>query len=128
AMTGENAYRAAVTLGVGPVKGRFVATAALRDLDRPHALRLIGGATGPLGSSQGEGRVTLHQTAEGTRVDYAYSVQISGKVAAVGGRMMDGAARALINQFFKRLVGQVGDADIPSTLFARLLAWLGLGR
>ena len=127
-ITGENTYRADVTLGVGPVKGRFVATVALQDLDPPRALRLIGGATGPLGSSQGEGRVTLHQTAAGTRVDYAYSVRISGKVAAVGGRMMDGAARAVINKFFKRLVGQVGDADIPQTLFARLLAWLGLAK
>ena len=127
-MTGENAYRADVTLGVGPVKGRFVATVALQDLDPPHVLRLIGGATGPLGNSQGEGRVTMHQTAAGTRVDYTYSVQISGKLAAVGGRMMDGAARALINQFFKRLVGQVGDAGAPAGLFVRLLAWLGLGQ
>jgi 2-furoyl-CoA dehydrogenase large subunit len=135
-MTGENAYRADVTLGVGPVKGRFVATVALRDLDPPHALRLIGGATGPLGTSQGEGRVTLHETATGTRVEYVYSVRISGKVAAVGGRMMDGAARALINQFFKRLVSQSGGAlagdaagaGPAATLFARLLVWLGLAR
>jgi 2-furoyl-CoA dehydrogenase large subunit len=70
----------------------------------------------------------MHQTAAGTRVDYIYSVQISGKLAAVGGRMMDGAARALINQFFKRLVGQVGDAGAPAGLFVRLLAWLGLGQ
>ena len=127
-MTGENAYRADVTLGIGPVKGRFVATVALLDLDPPHALRLIGGAAGPLGSSQGEGRVILSEMPEGTRVEYTYTVTISGKVAAVGGRMMDGAARALIDQFFKRLVGQAGHGDAPPGLFARLLAWLGLAR
>jgi len=53
-------------------------------------------------------------------------------VAAVGGRMMDGAARALINQFFKRLVGQVDDAGAAPGFFARLLSQLltvlGLGR
>ncbi len=117
-----------MTLGIGPVKGRFVATVALQDLDPPHALRLIGGAAGPLGRSQGEGRVTLSETPEGTRVAYTYTVTISGKVAAVGGRMMDGAARALINQFFKRLVSQAGDGDASPGLFARLLTWLGLAK
>jgi len=127
-MTGENAYRADVTLGVGPVKGRFVATVALQDLQPPYALRLVGGASGPLGTSQGEGHVTLRETAGGTKVEYSYTVAISGKVAAVGGRMMDGAARALINQFFKRLVSQVDDAVAAPGLWARLLSWLGLGR
>jgi 2-furoyl-CoA dehydrogenase large subunit len=70
----------------------------------------------------------LRPTTGGTQVDYSYTVTISGKVAAVGGRMMDGAARALINQFFKRLVNQVGDTDAAPGLFARLLSWLGLGR
>ncbi len=130
--TGENAYRAEVTLGVGPVKGRFMATVELQDLQPPHALRLVGGAVGPLGTSQGEGHVTLRATGGGTEVEYSYTVTISGKVAAVGGRMMDGAARALINQFFKRLVGQVDDAGAAPGFFARLLSQLltvlGLGR
>ena len=125
-MTGENAYRADVTLGAGPVKGRFVATVALQDLDAPRSLCLTGGALGPLGSSQGMGRVTLTVTDGGTQVDYTYTVQISGKVAAVGGRMMDGAARALINQFFKRLVGQVGTVDSVPGLLERIMTWLGL--
>ncbi|MBT3331114.1 MAG: molybdopterin-dependent oxidoreductase [Rhodospirillaceae bacterium] len=128
-MTGENAYRADVTLGVGPVKGRFVATVALQDLDAPRSLRLVGGAAGPLGTSRGEGWLTLTETEGGTQIDYTYTVQISGKVAAVGGRMMDGAARALINQFFKRLVSQVDGREVEPAqgLLARLLSWLGIG-
>ncbi|MBT7759671.1 MAG: molybdopterin-dependent oxidoreductase, partial [Rhodospirillaceae bacterium] len=128
--TGDNAYRADVTLGVGPIKGRFTATVALQDLDPPNALSLIGAATGPLGRSEGEGNIRLRATKEGTQVNYTYTVRISGKVAAVGGRMMDGAARALINQFFKRLVSQVDDQPLESTpgLITRLLTWLGVIR
>ncbi len=128
--TGDDAYRADVSLGIGPIKGRFTATVALLDLDPPSALRLVGAATGPLGRSEGEGDISLRPTAGGTQVDYTYTVRISGKVAAVGGRMMDGAARALIDQFFKRLVGQVGGpepAPAPG-LWARLLALLGMER
>jgi len=122
---GDNAYRAEVTLGVGPVKGRFRAEVRLEDLDVPHSLRIVGSAAGPLGMSEGAGRVTLVETAGGTRVDYDYTVGISGKVAAVGGRLIDGATRALINQFFARLVSQTTGAPAPRGLLARLLAVLG---
>ena len=131
--TAENTYRADVTLGIGPIKGRFVATVALQDLAPPRSLALVGTATGPLGQSDGRGEIHLRKTADGTQVDYTYTVRISGKVAAVGGRMMDGAARALINQFFKRLVNQVGDVGAAREqapelgFFARLLKLLGLG-
>jgi len=126
ARVGDNAFRAEVTLGIGPVKGRFSADLRLEDLDAPQRLRLVGSARGPLGRSEGTGEVTLVETPEGTRVDYTYAVRITGKVAAVGGRMIDGAARALINQFFKRLVSQTGGAQ-PG-LIARILAFLGIGR
>ena len=131
--TGENAYRADVTLGVGPINGRFAASVSLSDLEPPKSLRLDGTASGPLGRSEGEGRVNLSSVPNGTQVDYTYTVRISGKVASVGGRMMDGAARALINQFFKRLVGHVGQPEVVAVapapgFFARLLALLGFGR
>ena len=63
-----------------------------------------------------------------------------GDVSSLSGRdiydrasaEVDGAARALINQFFKRLVGQVDDAGAAPGFFARLLSQLltvlGLGR
>ncbi|MBT7744766.1 MAG: molybdopterin-dependent oxidoreductase, partial [Alphaproteobacteria bacterium] len=130
---GDNAYRADVTLGIGPVKGRFRAEVVLLDLDEPRSLRLVGGASGPLGISQGEGHVTLVETPEGTRVDYHYAVRISGKVAAVGSRLIDGAARTLINSFFKHLVSQTTNQATGQTetapaqgLFARILAFFGI--
>jgi 2-furoyl-CoA dehydrogenase large subunit len=128
--TGEDTYRADVTLGIGPIKGRFTAKVALQDLDPPSALRLVGSATGPLGLAEGEGHISLAATADGTQVDYTYTVRISGKAAAVGGRMMDGAARSLINQFFKRLVGQTGGGEATPTpgLLARLMKLLGMER
>jgi 2-furoyl-CoA dehydrogenase large subunit len=123
---GDNAYRAEATLGIGPVKGRFRIEVALQDLDAPRALQLVGSATGPLGMSQGSGRVTLTETPDGTRVDYVYAVKISGKIASVGGRMMEGAARALIGQFFNRLVRQSGGQPERQGLWDRLLAVLGI--
>jgi 2-furoyl-CoA dehydrogenase large subunit len=41
-------------------------------------------------------------------VDYNYKIAISGKVAAIGGRMLDGAARGVIGLFFRQLVAATG--------------------
>lgn len=127
---GDAAFKAEMTMGVGPVKGRFSVEVAFEDMDRPNTLTLVGGATGPLGASSGTGQVTLKPEGENTRVNYIYSVEVSGKVAAVGGRMLDGAARVLIAQFFKSLVSQFDDNRTAASaglsgFWAWLCRWLG---
>ncbi|MCP5372284.1 MAG: molybdopterin-dependent oxidoreductase [Hyphomicrobiales bacterium] len=125
--TGADRLRGEVTLGVGPVKGRFRVDMAFTDMDPPRSLRLVGGASGPLGESRGEGRVALRPTDTGTEVSYAYTLHLSGKVAAVGGRLVEGAARALIDQFFKALARRAGGPSEPRPgLWARILAFLGI--
>jgi 2-furoyl-CoA dehydrogenase large subunit len=127
---GPNDYRADVSLGVGIVKGRFAARVALSDLDPPRSATLSGGLEGPLGASVGSGRVQLTPQAQGTRIDYEYVVEISGKAAAVGGRMIEGATKVLIGQFFQRLVAEMqrGPRDRPSRpWWRRLLEALGFG-
>ena len=131
-LTGENEYRATVSLGVGPVRGRFVATVRLSELEPPRAATLSGGLDGPLGSAVGSGRVHLEPAPEGTpestMVNYTYEVAIGGKVAAVGGRMLEGAARILVKQFFERLAAQIGGGPAAAApWWRRLLAWLGGG-
>jgi 2-furoyl-CoA dehydrogenase large subunit len=102
-------FRAEVTIGIGPVKGLYRAEVTLSDLDPPHALTLGGSAEGALGFGEGAGRITL--TAEkdgGTLVDYNYNAAIGGKVASIGGRLLDGAARVIIGQFFAALARHAG--------------------
>ncbi|GLR78721.1 molybdopterin-dependent oxidoreductase (plasmid) [Azospirillum oryzae] len=130
-LVGPNAYRAEVVVGIGPVRGRYTAEVALSDLDPPNALTLTGSGSSALGTGRGTGHVRLERTAGGTRVTYRYSAEVGGKVAAVGGRMLDSASRLLIGQFFEKLVARAGGpAARPETpsLLARLLRLLGLNR
>jgi 2-furoyl-CoA dehydrogenase large subunit len=101
--TGENDYVADVSLGVGPVRGRFTATVGLSDLVTETSGRIGGTLTGPLGGASGSGMLRLSPAGAGTRIDYDYAVAIGGKVAAVGGRLLDGATQVIIRQFFERL-------------------------
>jgi 2-furoyl-CoA dehydrogenase large subunit len=100
----ETHFKADVTLGVGPVKGRYKAEIELSDLDEPRAATLTGSVSGALGTGGGHGRVTLTPDgAGGTVIGYSYEAAVGGKVAAIGGRLLDGAAKAIIGQFFAAL-------------------------
>ncbi|MEY8826938.1 molybdopterin cofactor-binding domain-containing protein [Sedimentitalea sp. XS_ASV28] len=117
-------FRADVTLGVGPVKGRYTVDVKLSDLVEPQCATLSGGARGALGSGEGAGRVMLEETpGGGTRMRYDYEAQVGGKVAAVGGRMLDGAAKVVIGQFFRALASQTGGGPAKSGLFDWLMFW-----
>jgi 2-furoyl-CoA dehydrogenase large subunit len=113
-------FRADVTLGVGPVSGRYKADIKLSDLDPPRAVTLTGIVTGALGDGRGSGRIKLEPgEGGGTLVTYDYDAEIGGKVASVGGRLLDGAAKMVIRQFFTALARRAGGAP-KHGLFARL--------
>jgi 2-furoyl-CoA dehydrogenase large subunit len=108
---GENHYRADVTIGVGLVKARYAAEVRLTDLVPPHSLQLEGSGTSSLGSAQGSGTVRLDADGAGSLLHYDYSAAVNGKVAAVGGRMLEGAAKIVLKQLFEQLGKQAAGGD-----------------
>ncbi|MGE4111416.1 MAG: molybdopterin cofactor-binding domain-containing protein, partial [Burkholderiales bacterium] len=96
-------YRAEVVLGVGPVKARYAAEIALFALQPPHLLCLEGRGESMLGAAHGKGTVRLEAVGAGTRLSYEYRTEITGKIAAIGSRMLEGAARSVIAGIFDRL-------------------------
>jgi 2-furoyl-CoA dehydrogenase large subunit len=114
-VVGENDYRADVSLGVGPVRGRFRAEVRLSDLDTERSGRLSGGITGPLGDASGSGILRLEAVDGGTRISYDYEVAVGGRAAAIGGRLLDGASDFVIRQFFDRLAQRLGAASSSGT-------------
>jgi 2-furoyl-CoA dehydrogenase large subunit len=102
-------FRADITLGIGPVTGRYRADIELSNLDPPNAVTLTGVVTGALGNARGTGRIKLAPSADGgTQAVYDYDAQIGGKAASIGGRLLDGAAKAVIRQFFAALMRETG--------------------
>src|SRR4029077_17282633 len=98
-----------------------------RQLDTPRAVPLPGTVVGALGSGGGNGRVTLTSDCDGgTIIGYTYQAALGGKVAAVGGRLLDGAARIIFKQFFAALARKAGGGRPGWT--ARVLVLIGLRR
>lgn len=127
---GEHHYRADVTVGVAMVKARYEAQIRLTELDPPHSLRLAGTGTSSLGGASGDGKVTLEPTESGgTLLSYDYQAEVSGKVAAVGGRMLEGAAKMVLGQLFEQLGRQAGGSGKGAGMswWRKLLALVGMG-
>jgi 2-furoyl-CoA dehydrogenase large subunit len=132
---GENQYRADITLGIGVVKARYAAQVQLSELKPPHSLRLAGRGSSSLGEAEGSGSVTLQAVAGGTLLAYDYDVAVGGKVAAVGSRMLEGAAKIILRQLFEQLGKQArrdhsAAVEAPSSsnsngLLARLRSLFG---
>ena len=101
--TADNQYAATLILGVGPVKGSFGAEFHFEPLVLHQRLRISGRAMGPLGESAGSAQITLSEIDDSTTIRYQYEVNLSGKIAAVGGRLLDGAARLIIKQLIAAL-------------------------
>lgn len=110
---GQDHYRADVTIKIGIVKARYQVEVKLSELDPPRSFVLSGKGISAMGVSEGSGRITLTPRVGGATLHYDYSANVSGKVAAIGGRMLEGAAKFVLKQLFEKL-GQVAAGDSSS--------------
>lgn len=103
--TGDNQYAVAVAVRVGPVAAKFNGRIMLADVQAPNSYRLsFDGQGGPAGFGKGTAQVRLAPPAEGAGCELSYDVnaQVGGKIAQVGQRLVDGVAKAMADDFFKR--------------------------
>ncbi|HIG39315.1 MAG: carbon monoxide dehydrogenase subunit G [bacterium] len=113
--TGENQFELALIAKVGPVKARFTGSINLEDLNPPESYYLVGsGKGGVAGFARGGARVTLEEkTVEGylvTTMHYVVDAAVGGKLAQIGSRLVDVAARKLARDFFERFTQQLSEA------------------
>lgn len=99
--TSDTEFRAVVKAKIGPVSARFKGRVTLSDLDPPQAYRISGeGEGGVAGFAKGGASVRLSEQDEGTLLAYEVEAQIGGKLAQLGQRLVNGAAKKLADDFF----------------------------
>ena len=101
--TNSTEFHAVAALKIGPVKATFRGKVALSDVEAPHRCRLVGeGQGGVAGFAKGEAAVRLTPEEGGTVLDYSAKATVGGKLAQIGQRLIDGAARQIADDFFGR--------------------------
>ena len=99
--TGDNAFAGAVTVKIGPMKARFKGKVTLSEMQEPSRLVLTGnGDGGVAGFVSGSAIILLAPKDGGTELTYTAGANVGGKLAQIGQRLIDGAARQIADQFF----------------------------
>ena len=106
---------ATVGLKVGPVKASFDGEVELKNLNPPVSYRLEGeGKGGVAGFAKGGADVSLTEAGEAggeaTMLSYDVDAAVGGKLAQLGGRLIDSTAKKLAKQFFANFKAEVEGA------------------
>src|ERR1700733_2174131 len=99
--TGDNGFQAVATIKIGPVKATFKGAVTLSDIDPPNGYKISGqGEGGVAGFAKGGATVKLTPKDGGTLLTYDVEAQIGGKLAQLGQRLVNGAAKKVADDFF----------------------------
>ncbi len=108
----DTEFKATVSTKIGPVKSRFKGTITLSDMDPPNSYTLSFKGDGTAGFIKGGADVRLKPDGDAaTIVEYTARATVGGKLAQVGSRLIDGAARKMANEFFTSLGRELGQPD-----------------
>ncbi len=111
----DTEMNAKVTLKIGPVKASFTGKVILSDLDPPNGYTITGtGSGGAAGFAKGGAKVRLAPDGTATILSYEVNVEIGGKLAQLGGRLIEGTAKKLAAEFFEKFGAVVAPAAAPS--------------
>ncbi|HEX2653189.1 MAG TPA: carbon monoxide dehydrogenase subunit G [Xanthobacteraceae bacterium] len=107
----DTEFMAVAVNKIGPVKAKFKGRVKLTDLDPPNGYRISGeGDGGVAGFAKGGATVALASKDGGTLLTYNVEAQIGGKLAQLGQRLVNGAAKKLADQFFAKFAGAVANS------------------
>jgi uncharacterized protein len=109
--TTPDTFVAAMSVKVGPVSAKFKGKLQLENVQPPNSYTLkFEGQGGPAGFANGTAGVSLTaETASTTRLDYTANAMIGGKLAQVGSRLVDAAARKIADDFFSKFDALVAE-------------------
>ena len=101
--TGENQYAIGMALKIGPVSAKFGGKIVLSDIVPPASYKInFEGQGGAAGFGKGNSAVTLVANDAGCELNYTVHATVGGKIAQLGQRLVDGAAKSMAEDFFKR--------------------------
>jgi carbon monoxide dehydrogenase subunit G len=121
--TSPTDFLATATLKIGPVKARFKGKVALSELDPPTRCVLTGeGQGGMAGFAKGGAEVRLAPDGTSTVLTYTAKASVGGKLAQIGQRLIDGAAKQIADDFFARFASVVGGNQATAAVDQALAA------
>ena len=108
--TGDNEYQVLMVARVGPVSAKFKGKLTLSDIQPPSSYSIaFEGQGGAAGFAKGGANVRLEPQGDSTRLAYDVKASVGGKLAQIGSRLVDAAARKVAEDFFRKFNQKVGE-------------------
>lgn len=111
---GPDRYKAAVKFGIAAISGKYAGALEFAEKKPPHSLILKMDGKGLPGFVKGEGRIELTPKGAQTEISYTGEAHVGGLIASVGQRMLDAAARRIVQQFFDAAKAELASAKSPA--------------
>ena len=112
----DNVYQTAAAIKIGPVSAKFTGKVELTDIQPPKSYSLNFEAQGGVaGHGKGVSHVELVENDQGVELRYTVESQVGGKLAQLGQRLIDGAAKSMADDFFKRFEKALGEKTAAET-------------
>jgi uncharacterized protein len=100
---GPDQYEATMKVGIASVKGTYKGKVSIKDKQEPAHYVLSGQGSGGPGFMQGDVSIDLEEKGGQTVLKYSTDAKVGGLIASIGQRMLNGVAKMMVDQFFKKM-------------------------
>ena len=106
----DTTFNASATNQIGPMNATFSGIVTLSNIQKNQSYTLSGAGQSSVGFANGKAAIKLNEENGITTLTYIVDVNVGGKIAQLGSRLIDGVAKKMSHYFFGRF------ADIVSPI------------
>ena len=112
--SGDNEYQVLMVARVGPVSAKFKGKLTLSDINPPSSYSIsFEGQGGAAGFAKGSAQVRLSSAGAHTKLSYEVKANVGGKLAQIGSRLVDAAAKKVADDFFRNFNEKAASLQRP---------------
>ena len=98
----DTVFNASATNQIGPMNATFSGTVTLSNIKENQSYTLSGEGNSSVGFANGSADVNLIEEKGSTILSYTVNINVGGKIAQLGSRLIDGVAKKMSDYFFGR--------------------------
>ena len=103
----NNTFNASATNQIGPMNATFSGNVKLSNIEENVSYTLSGEGQSSVGFANGSANVKLTETNGVTTLTYEVNIDVGGKIAQLGSRLIDGVGKKMSDYFFGRFADLV---------------------
>ena len=103
----NNTFNASATNQIGPMNATFSGIVKLSNIQENESYTLSGEGQSSVGFANGSANVKLSESNGVTTLSYEVNIDVGGKIAQLGSRLIDGVAKKMSDYFFGRFADLV---------------------